>query len=56
MFPLTLTELLERLKSLDEVYLLELLNINSEDLLKAFPDKVEDRADILINEVDWDEE
>jgi len=56
MFPLTLEELLERLKSLDEVYLLEVLNITSEDLLKAFSDRVEDNADLLANEVDWEEE
>jgi hypothetical protein len=56
MFPLTLEELRERLKSLDEVSLLELLNINSEDLVKAFSDYIEDNFESLINEVDWEEE
>jgi hypothetical protein len=51
MFPLTLEELRERLKSLDEVSLLELLNINSEDLVKAFSDYIEDNFESLINEV-----
>ena len=55
MFPLTLEELRERLKSLDEICLLELLNINSEDLVKAFSDYIEDNFETLINEVDWDE-
>jgi hypothetical protein len=56
MFPLTLEELRERLKSLDEVSLLELLCINSEDLVKAFSDYIEDNCESLINEVDWEEE
>ena len=56
MFPLTLEELRERLKSLDEVSLLELLNINSEDLVKAFSDYIEDNFESLINEVDLEEE
>ena len=55
MFPLTLEELRERLKSLDEVSLLELLCINSEDLVKAFSDYIEDNCESLINEVDWEE-
>jgi hypothetical protein len=56
MFPLTLVELRERLKSLDEVSLLELLNINSEDLVKAFADLIEENFENLITEVDWEEE
>ena len=56
MFPLTLVELRERLKSLDEVSLLELLNISSEDLVKAFPDLIEENFEYLITEVDWEEE
>ena len=56
MFPLTLVELRERLKSLDEVALLELLNISSEDLVKAFPDLIEENFENLITEVDWEEE
>ena len=56
MFPLTLVELRERLKSLDEVALLELLNISSEDLVKAFSDFIEDNYEFLLTEVDWDEE
>jgi len=56
MFPLTLVELRERLKSLDEITLLELLNISSEDLVKAFADYIEENFENLITEVDWEEE
>jgi hypothetical protein len=56
MYPLTLEELRERLKSLDEVMLLELLGLSSEDLVKAFSDLIEDNFEILSTEVDWEEE
>lgn len=45
--PLILSELLEKLKREDEVYLLELLNISSEDILERFADFVEERQDYL---------
>ena len=56
MFPLTLEELRERLKSLDEITLVELLGLTTEDLLKAFSDLIEDNFESLINEVDWEDE
>ena len=56
MFPLTLVELKERLKGVDEVTLLERLNKNSEDLVKAFSDLIEENFENLITEVDWEEE
>lgn len=49
--PLLLHEIKERLKELDEVTLLELLNITSEDLVEMFSDKIEDNADTLEKEV-----
>jgi hypothetical protein len=49
--PLLLHEIKERLKDLDEVTLLELLNITSEDLVEMFSDKIEDNADTLEKEV-----
>lgn len=45
--PLVLSELLEKLKREDEVYLLELLNITSEDIIDRFHDLVEERMDYL---------
>jgi len=48
---MTLVELSEKLQSFDEVMLLELLEINSEMLVNAFQDVVEDRMDKLIKEI-----
>ena len=52
---LTLPELKERLKSLDEVILLELLDIASEDLVETFSDNIENNYNRLLKEVDWEE-
>lgn len=56
MTTLTLPELKERLKSLDEVILLELLDIASEDLVETFGDIIENNYNRLLKEVDWTEE
>ena len=56
MSTLTLLELKERLKSLDEVILLELLDVASEDLVETFGDIIENNYTRLLKEVDWDEE
>jgi hypothetical protein len=49
--PLLLHEIKERLTALDEVTLLELLNISSEDIVEMFGDRIEERADSLEKEV-----
>jgi hypothetical protein len=51
---LTLTEVVERLKELDEIDLLEALNITSEDLVDRFSDVIEDKIDKLQQLVDWE--
>ena len=56
MVTLTLPELKERLKSLDEVILLELLDVASEDLVETFSDIIENNYNRLLKEVDWTEE
>lgn len=56
MYSLTLKELQERLKRLDELSLLELLDITSEEIVEMFVDKIEDNFDRLLNEVDYDGE
>jgi len=53
---LTLPELIEKLKDIDEVTLLERLGITSEDLLTRFVDLVEDRFDEFESEFDDPEE
>ena len=50
--PLVLEELKERLKRYDEVTLLEILNIDAEELIERFEDKIEDRFDKLSEEED----
>lgn len=42
---LTLEEIKERLMRLDEVDLCEVLEINSENLVERFVDKIEDKLD-----------
>ena len=56
MYPLTLQELQERLKRLDELSLLELLNITSEEIVEMFIDRIENNYDQLMDEVDYDGE
>ena len=55
---ITLTELKEKLAQLDEVTLLELLEITSEDLVNRFSDYIETNYDYLTGEFDehtpWD--
>ena len=55
MVTLTVPELKERLKRLDEVSLLELLNISSEELVDTFSDNIENNYESLCKEVDWEE-
>lgn len=56
MYPLTLKELQERLKRLDELSLLELLDITSDEIVEMFIDRIEDNFDRLLEEVDYDGE
>lgn len=44
---LTLDELKARLTSLDEVTLMEILDIHSDELVEAFEDKIEEEQDKL---------
>lgn len=44
---LAFTELIERLKQEDEVTVLELLEINSDELVDAFLDKLEEKQDYV---------
>ena len=54
---LTLVDLKEKLKQLDEISLLEVLNIDSEMLVERFEDLIEERFDRLEEEfLDEEEE
>lgn len=48
---ITLEELKERLSMLDEITLLELLNIHSDELVERFEDVIEDKQDKLEKEL-----
>jgi len=50
---LTTHELQERLCRLDEVTLMELLEISSEDLVERFVDYIEAKKDVLTEETEW---
>jgi hypothetical protein len=49
--PLTFKEVCERLSHIDEITLLEVLDIASEDIVNKFKDKIEDRLDSLEEEL-----
>ena len=44
---MTITELFEKLKELDELSILEILNITSEELIDKFEFEIEDKYDEL---------
>lgn len=48
---LTLSDVLDRLKKIDEVSLLEVLDIDSNDIVDRFVDRVEERFDELQEEL-----
>jgi len=48
----TFNELLDWLSRQDEVYLLEILDISSEDLVRAFLDKIEEKQDMLKQDIE----
>lgn len=52
---LTLTELLTKLKQVDEVSLLEILDISSEELVERFSDLIEDNYDTLVQDFEAEE-
>ena len=49
---MTFEDLCDRLIHIDEVSLLELLEINSEELVDKFQDKIEDKRDYLEEELE----
>lgn len=49
---LTLNDIKDRLKQINEIDLLELLDISSEDIVERFTDLIEDNFDKLEREVE----
>ena len=52
---MTFLELCDRLKQLDEVLLLEVLEINSGQIVDRFQDVVEDKRDYLEDDLELDD-
>lgn len=50
--PLTLPDICNKLKEVDEITLLEVLEISSEDIVERFQDRIEDQADRLEKELE----
>lgn len=50
--PWLLTDLFEKLKREDEVWLVEMLGLTSEDIITAFADRIEDKYEQLIKELE----
>ena len=48
---LTILDLAEKLKHLDEITLVEMLNLNSSDIVNAFMDTIEEKFDKLEGEM-----
>lgn len=51
---LTLNDILDRLRQLDEVELLDILGVNSDMLVDRFADLIEEQLDKLEATVDWE--
>lgn len=54
---LTTNELLEKvIERIDEVDLVELLDLTTEEIVYAFQDKLEDRRQLILDALDLDDE
>lgn len=53
---LTIPEICDKLSKYDEITLLEILEINSEDIVEMFVDRIIDKADELEQELEDGEE
>ena len=53
--PLTLVEVRERLKRIDEISLLEVLGLTSEDIVERCHDIIEDKYDQLVEDLEDEE-
>ena len=51
---MTFTELCDKLKEIEETLLLELLNINSSQIVDRFEDVVEERRDYIEDDLEAD--
>ena len=52
---LTLEEIIERMKSWDEITIIEELSLRSEEIVERFEDVIEENADRLEKLVNWED-
>lgn len=52
---LTFTDICNRLKHVDEISLLELLDITSEEIVDRFADKIETNLDYFVDDLESDD-
>lgn len=50
--PLTFNDIKHKLRLLDEITLMEVLEISSEDIVERFEDKIEGKLDYLTDELE----
>lgn len=53
---LTLADVITHLKRIDEISLLEVLEISSEDLVDRFVDKIENKYELLVEDFQEEED
>lgn len=51
----TITDIIEQLKQIDEISLLEILDISSEDILEKFKDLIEERLEYFQQDLEEEE-
>jgi hypothetical protein len=51
----TITDIIEELKQIDEISLLEILDISSEDILEKFKDLIEERLEYFQQDLEEEE-
>lgn len=54
--PLTFEEICYKLKQIDEISLLEVLDLCSEDIVDRFRDVIEDRLDELVEDLEEEQD
>lgn len=52
----TLTDIINHLRRIDEISLLEVLEISSEDIVDRFGDRIEDKYDLLREDFEDEED
>ncbi len=52
---ITLADAFERLKKVDEISLMEVLEISSEDLVDRFQDVIESKFGLIAEELEWED-